>query len=236
MVMKNLLTVRKYKIRGGIFMKVFVSKIFGFSFFVTLLMFFSFTAHGVPMPPTGTEFVYGDVSIKMTDETGGSASGNIVIVFTDIAEGNRYEFTFTRDMYLNGTTVSETMIANTTYEVTYTYTGNNRALYLFDTFTLAPVDRFHLSAVGVNFNWVIRTSIAPSSDDDTVPVFAEITDEIPLDGIYAEAAELWERFVASVSHLEGNGVYTNFFRGGGELTGTRRGEMFADITGGTMED
>lgn len=210
-----------------------------FSLFAVIFLF-SFTAYGdnvYDIPPTGTTFVFADVSITLTDGSSGSAVGDIRFLFEDITGGYRYEFLFTNDMYSSGVSLSQTMVANTTYTVEFTYMGNNHSLYIFDTFTHAPIDRFHLSANGVNFSWVIRTANSQAAnEEDVVTVFATI-DEFPIDDIYAEAALLWERFYNAISDVYSENPQHDLFSYRRWVRfGSFAAERFVEITGGTIEE
>jgi len=229
-------------------MKGFFPNVFKFVLFSTFFICFLFTAHSIAVPiipPTGDTVVECNITILILDESLDTASESFEITITDIAGGNQYHYIFTYHDYSNSVPLYDTIIGNTTYIVDFNYTGSAE-LILFDRLTDAPVDRFHATGSGVGLRWEIRAAQAlPSGvivgnvlDDEVVEVFSFIDefDDIPLEGIYAEAAILWARFVDSVSHLEGNNAYTNLFRGGGELTGNRRGEHYADITGNTLDD
>ena len=210
-------------------MNQLLTKLMRITLVVVCILVCSMGAYANPIEPvTGIDLVTCELTLNVSDDTGGEYIGLIFVTITDIAGGTQYKYELTMQNYLFEFPVADTIIANTTYEVSVQFEEPGYALYDKQTGEIA--ERFHASGSGYIANLVLRDIAPPVVATPVSQNTANISEEAR-----EEAAALWEAYYNAVKYMDGDEASEPFLLAyrGYEVDHAKR---YAEYTNGSVDD
>lgn len=210
-------------------MKIF-KKILDYCFMAVLILsIVTSTAYATTL--AGDDVVYCNVSIAIADESGGYSGAGFKVTFKDVTGTASQEVTVNSSNWNDGNSISVSLPAPTTYNITFDGLESGYQINDKDTDKLAETV-FPVSEGSKEFHWVIVNT----GNVISAPV-VDTTGDTPTDKPADEKEAVYKEFVDAVSFIANEPTWSG---AGGCLSqygeGTANGYTFANYYAKYVED